>query len=65
MWNRIKRWWEAEGALVALQGVSDRMLEDVGLDRETLRARVLGLGHPEPAPPECIRHPLRKAAMTR
>lgn len=41
MWNRIKRWWQAEGALVGLQGISDRMLDDMGLERETLRARVL------------------------
>lgn len=42
MWNRIKDWWHAEGALVGLQGVSDRMLADMGLERETLRERVLG-----------------------
>lgn len=42
MWNRIKQWWQAEGALVGLQGASDRMLEDMGLEREGLRDRVLG-----------------------
>jgi uncharacterized protein YjiS (DUF1127 family) len=42
MWNRIKHWWAAEGALVGLQGVSDRMLADMGLEREGLRDRVLG-----------------------
>lgn len=42
MWNRIKRWWAAEGALVSLQGVSDRTLADMGLDREGLRERVMG-----------------------
>lgn len=41
MWKRIKHWWQAEGALVGLQGVSDRMLDDMGLTRETMRARVL------------------------
>ncbi len=41
MWNRIKRWWRAEGDLAQLQGVSDRMLEDMGLEREGLRDRVL------------------------
>jgi uncharacterized protein YjiS (DUF1127 family) len=42
MWNRIKNWWQAEGDLVGLQGVSDRMLADMGLEREGLRDRVLG-----------------------
>lgn len=42
MWNRIKDWCLAEGALVQLQGVSDRMLADMGLERDDLRARVLG-----------------------
>lgn len=42
MWNRIKQWWAAEGALAGLQGVSDRMLADMGLEREDLRARVMG-----------------------
>jgi hypothetical protein len=42
MWNRIKHWWKAEGELVQLQGVSDRMLTDMGLEREGLRDRVLG-----------------------
>lgn len=41
MWNRIKTWWAAEGALVGLQGASDRMLADMGLDREDLRKRVM------------------------
>lgn len=42
MFKRIKAWWAAEGALVQLQGVSDRMLADMGLEREDLRARVKG-----------------------
>lgn len=46
MWKRIRNWWQAEGALVGLQGVSDRMLEDMGLDREELRARVMGEAAP-------------------
>lgn len=51
MWNRIKHWWRAEGAMVQLQGVSDRMLADMGLEREGLRNRVLG--HGVVAPPDC------------
>lgn len=42
MWKRIKHWWQAEGDLAQLQGVSNRMLEDMGLDREELRASVMG-----------------------
>jgi hypothetical protein len=42
MWNRIKAWWAAEGAMVGLQGVPDRMLEDMGLQRDGMRDRVLG-----------------------
>jgi hypothetical protein len=48
MWTRIKRWWAAEGALVGLQGMSDRMLEDMGLDREGLAERVRGGEDPKP-----------------
>jgi uncharacterized protein YjiS (DUF1127 family) len=47
MFKRIKAWWAAEGALVQLQGVSDRMLADMGLEREDLRARVLDETAPE------------------
>ncbi|MFM7446439.1 MAG: DUF1127 domain-containing protein [Tabrizicola sp.] len=65
MWKRIKRWWDAEGAMMELQGVSDRMLADMGLDRETLRAQVQGRFDPVPEPLDCYRHPLRSAAMTR
>jgi Domain of unknown function (DUF1127) len=41
MWNRFTHWWEAQGELAKLQGVSDRMLADMGLEREGLRDRVL------------------------
>jgi Domain of unknown function (DUF1127) len=41
MWTRITQWWKAEGDLAKLQGVSDRMLADMGLEREGLRDRVL------------------------
>ena len=42
MWNRIKHWWDAQGDLAKLQCVSNRMLADMGLEREGLRERVLG-----------------------
>ena len=42
MWNRIKHWWDAQGELAKLHGISDRMLADLGLERDDLRARVMG-----------------------
>lgn len=54
MWNRIKHWWQAEGALVDLQGVSDRMLADMGLEREGLRERVLASGSTPPTRSPCL-----------
>jgi hypothetical protein len=54
MWNRIKHWWLAEGALVGLQGVSDRMLDDMGLERDGLRARVMGDGPKTPPTCDCL-----------
>lgn len=57
MWNRIKGWWAAEGALVGLQGLSDRMLADMGLERDALRDRVLART-PSPVPlASCACHP--------
>lgn len=50
MFKRIKAWWAAQGALAQLQGVSDRLLADMGLDREDLRARVMGETAPAKAP---------------
>jgi uncharacterized protein YjiS (DUF1127 family) len=41
MWTRITQWWKAQGELAKLQGVSDRILADMGLKREDLRDRVL------------------------
>lgn len=55
MWNRIRQWWDAEGALVGLQGQSDRMLADMGLRRDSLRARVVGDGPAAPASSACQR----------
>lgn len=49
MWNHIRKWWAAEGALVGLQGVSDRMLADMGLERDGLRQRVMGAASPSEA----------------
>jgi hypothetical protein len=41
MWTRITQWWKVQGDLAQLQGVSERMLADMGLEREGLRDRVL------------------------
>lgn len=42
MWKQLKLWWQAEGDLAQMQGLSDRLLADMGLVREGLRQRVLG-----------------------
>ena len=63
MWNRIKHWWKAEGDWAQLQGVSDRMLADMGLKREGLHDQVLGReGTPETvAQAPCVCLPAAKA----
>lgn len=42
MWQQLKAWWKTEGAMVRLQGLDDRLLADMGLDRDGLRDRVRG-----------------------
>jgi hypothetical protein len=54
MWNRIKRWWAAEGAMVSLQGLDDRLLADMGQDREGLRDRVMGQVDVGPLRDDCL-----------
>ena len=65
MWNRIRQWWDAEGALVGLQGQSDRMLADMGLKRDSLRARVAGEAPdwPAEAAPSCACLPADRHAQ--
>jgi hypothetical protein len=50
MWKRLKLWWRAVGDLAQMQGLSDRLLADMGLERDGLRQRVLGR-EPEPTGP--------------
>jgi uncharacterized protein YjiS (DUF1127 family) len=42
MWTLLKRWWVTEGAVVHLSELDDRLLADMGLEREGLRERVRG-----------------------
>lgn len=42
MLNQIRTWWTATGDLARLQGMDDRMLDDMGVNRDDLRDRVLG-----------------------
>ena len=51
MWKHLKKWWANEGAMVALRGLDDRLLADIGLERETLRARAGGEAQPPEPPP--------------
>jgi hypothetical protein len=50
MWKQIRNWWRAWGDLVRVRGFDDRLLADMGLDRETLRDRVMGRERREGAP---------------
>lgn len=60
MWQAIKRWWAAEGALVGLQGLDDRLLADMGLERTRLRKQVMGQVDPTSPWDDCHhRHPAR------
>lgn len=59
MWTRLKSWWRAEGDLVRLRGMGDRLLADMGLERESLDDLVHGRVQPTPMPPDRILHPLR------
>ena len=42
MLNRIRAWWNATGDFARLQGMDDRMLQDMGVTRDDLYDRVLG-----------------------
>jgi uncharacterized protein YjiS (DUF1127 family) len=64
MWNRITRWWTAQGDLAKLQGVSDRMLEDMGLKREGLRDRVLARTTDARAQSSCACRPTTAMAQS-
>lgn len=65
MWTQLKFWWRAEGDLVRLQGLGDRLLADMGLERGNLRDLVHGRLDPGPEPRESYRHPLRPAPVAR
>lgn len=63
MWKQLQSWWQAEGDLARLQGLGDRLLTDMGLDRDGLRDRVHGRLDAAPEPRDCSRHPLRTAPV--
>ncbi|WP_435257849.1 hypothetical protein ACSBLW_17340 [Thioclava sp. FR2] len=42
MWTELKAWWVAQGEAVQLAGLSDRLLDDMDIDRGSLRQRVMG-----------------------
>jgi hypothetical protein len=65
MWNKLKFWWRAEGDLARLQGLGDRLLADMGLDRADLRNQVHGRPDPSPEPRDSCRHPLRAAPVAK
>ena len=41
MWERLARWWDLREDVRVLQGLDDRMLEDMGLTRGEIRPRVM------------------------
>ena len=47
MWSKLKKWWATEGEMVQLRGLDDRLLADMGLEREGLRDRVQGVTQPK------------------
>ena len=42
MWERLAKWWDLQEDVRVLKGLDDRMLEDMGLTRGTIRQRVTG-----------------------
>ncbi|HLQ18957.1 MAG TPA: hypothetical protein VK146_08250 [Tabrizicola sp.] len=59
MFKRLQSWWRAEGDLVKIAGMNDRLLQDMGLDRSALRDLVHGRTDPRQTEHECYRHPLK------
>lgn len=59
MWKRLQHRWNAIGDLVRLRGLDDRLLADMGLEREGLSDRVLAreTDHAAPALAPCACRP--------
>jgi hypothetical protein len=51
MWKRLQHWWKAEKDYIHLVGLDDRLLADMGVEREDLRPRLMGKAPPESAYP--------------
>lgn len=60
MFERLKTWWRAEGDLVKVAGLNDRLLKDIGLDRGELRELVHGRSDRPAEEDDCYRHPLKR-----
>ena len=41
MWERLVTWWDRQDDILTLRGLDDRMLEDMGLTRAEIWARVM------------------------
>lgn len=53
MWKRLKAWWRADLDLQRLRRLDDRLLADLGFDRDTMQDRVLGrTPSKDPGPPD-------------
>jgi Domain of unknown function (DUF1127) len=42
MWKHLRDWWRAWGDLVHLDRLDDRLLADMGIEREAIQNRVMG-----------------------
>lgn len=66
MWKSFIAWLDRDVAVQHLASLDDRMLDDIGVQRDGLRARVMGTAAAAPAPDrDDIDHELCVALATR